>query len=371
MDFQQYDTIYYSILNNQSNTTTKLACFDMDDTLIKVASNNRYSLDENDWEFLYNNTIDKLNELNKDYKIVIFTNQRGISSGKVNPTILINKINNIRKKFNFNIDVLLATNDDYYRKPMTGMFDFYIKQTGIKVDKNNSFFCGDAGGRQYNTKNKDFSIFDRYFAHNIELKYYTPEELFNQPIKKYTINDLYNSINFQINNTFDINQFITKNNKQELILLVGRPASGKTTFAKKYYKDYNYINQDELKTSDKCIKKANEFIKNGKNVIIDNTNGSLKTRQKYYDIISNLKREINVKVFIFDIDVKLSYHLNNYRVQQSFGKYKLIPTIVYNLYKKNYVEPTIEEYKNIEIIKLPLILDNDSIDNIKKFKFDI
>lgn len=367
MTFQKIDTLYYTISNSSND---KIAFFDLDGTIIKVKSDNKFSVDENDWDFLYDNTIKTLNKLYNDkYQIVIITNQKGVSKGSITIDSITKKINNVIKKLSFPIDVLIATEDDYYRKPNTGMFDFYNKY--VKVDTNNSFFCGDAAGRVFNSKTKDFNITDKFFAYNCGLKFYTPEELFNQPIQKYKINDPYNDIELDLSKyeKGDYNNYIIKKQNQQMIILVGKPASGKTTFTKKYYNDYVHINQDTLKTKQKCVSKARDSIKSGQNIIIDNTNGLYETRKLYYDLIGNLN--IQVIIYIFDIPYYLSYHLNNLRVQQTKGLTKKIPSIVYTMYMKKYKEPTNDEYKNLQIIKLPFIID-DNIDT-KQFyyKFDI
>ena len=60
--------------------------------------------------------------------------------------------------------------------------------------------------------------------------------------------------------------------KQEVIVLVGPPAAGKTTFAHTYFvsKGYVYVNQDTLKTRPACLKLAEASLKEGKSVIIGN-----------------------------------------------------------------------------------------------------
>lgn len=62
--------------------------------------------------------------------------------------------------------------------------------------------------------------------------------------------------------------------------MVGSPASGKSTIALKLAKEQNYniVNQDKLKTWQKCLNKATELLDLKKRVIIDNTNRDLETR---------------------------------------------------------------------------------------------
>jgi len=368
MNFIKNNTLYYSF---NSKPTSKIAGFDLDNTLIKTKSGEDFSKDEFDWEFNYPNVIDILNNYyTNGYQIVIFTNQKGISKGKTDVQVLFSKLNKIQKALNIPLDILIASEDDYYRKPLTGMWDFIVENHILKTPElfNNSFFCGDAAGRIYDKKNKDFSISDMYFANNIGIKFMIPEEVFDQPIKNFTREIDYNPMDFLNKNQLTIE----KSNKQEMILLVGRPASGKSTFAKQYYNDYIYINQDTEKTKAKCINKAKDAINKKQNVIIDNTNGTIETRKEYINLVDN---DVVIKIYIFDIPLLLNYHLNYYRVQQSKGMYKLIPQIVYNIYNKKYQEPSMNELigKNGEIIKIKFIpnLKTDMDKKMFLYKFDI
>ena len=63
---------------------------------------------------------------------------------------------------------------------------------------------------------------------------------------------------------------------KEIVLLIGSPASGKSTFSKNYFCNYVRINQDTLGTIRKCEKMASKMLESGKSVVIDNTNGSVK-----------------------------------------------------------------------------------------------
>lgn len=68
----------------------------MDGTLIKTKSGLVFPKDYDDWQLLYVDVPNKLKELYKNsYKIVIFTNQASIGSGKVNINSFKNKLKNI------------------------------------------------------------------------------------------------------------------------------------------------------------------------------------------------------------------------------------------------------------------------------------
>lgn len=68
--------------------------------------------------------------------------------------------------------------NDKHRKPSTGMFAYFESKYGV-VNKDESFYCGDAAGRPATPDaKKDFSADDLKFAWNIGLKFETPESLF-------------------------------------------------------------------------------------------------------------------------------------------------------------------------------------------------
>ena len=60
------------------------------------------------------------------------------------------------------------------RKPQIGMweaFEKYVTSQGATIDKDHSFFVGDAAGRK-----ADFLDSDKQFASNIGIKFYVPED---------------------------------------------------------------------------------------------------------------------------------------------------------------------------------------------------
>jgi bifunctional polynucleotide phosphatase/kinase len=57
-----------------------------------------------------------------------------------------------------------------------------------------------------------------------------------------------------------------------MVIFCGSPGSGKSTFWHNYMPKYERVNRDTLKTKEKCYAVAEGFMKQGKSVIIDNTN---------------------------------------------------------------------------------------------------
>ena len=358
MNWQEYSTVIYHINNNNK---TKLACFDLDNTIITTKSGKKFPENEKDWKLLYDNTKSLLRYYqNNDYQIVIFTNQKNLKKRNMD-TEWKKKIEDIQNYLNVELDILVSVEDDKYRKPMIGMFDLYLSLKKIKVDYHNSFYCGDAGGRKYGNKKKytdDHNITDYYFAKNIKLNYKYPEEIFAKPyISKYIIEDPYNKINLDERQEFPWNELEKETKKKpHMIMMIGCPASGKTTLSEEIIKRYPekkyYIFSFDKKTS---LKELKDEIKNNTNLIIDNTNGSLIQREKIYNLI---KQKYNHILIYFDYKKEFCNHLNNYRVLTT--SIKKIPIIVYHNYFKKLDNPSDKEGYIIKINKLL------NLTNIKK-----
>eukprot|EP00210_Caulerpa_lentillifera_P002575 g2470.t1 len=68
-------------LSKTDGLRTKVACFDLDATLVKTKGTSPFPKDANDWVLFHDTVPDKLQELySKDFRLVMFTNQGGIKS---------------------------------------------------------------------------------------------------------------------------------------------------------------------------------------------------------------------------------------------------------------------------------------------------
>ena len=54
----------------------------------------------------------------------------------------------------------------------------------------------------------------------------------------------------------------------EIILLVGCPGLGKTTFYRRHLSEYVHVNQDTLKRREKCLAALEDSLKAGKSCVI-------------------------------------------------------------------------------------------------------
>lgn len=330
--------------------------FDLDHTIIKPASGKRFSTNVDDWCFYSDNVINKIREKSLTHCIIIISNQLGINKNKISAKDLKQKIQNIIDQLNVPILFLASILDNEYRKPRTKLWNTFIKN----YDKNNSYYCGDAGGAServiYDTNiKKDFSDSDYKFALNLDINFVHRDKFLFDHDCKNTIT----YINFK-----DIKKGNYKvpylSEKQELLINVGYAGSGKSYYTKKYLNKYEIVNQDTLKTLTQCKKACNNFLKEGKSVVIDNTNTSFKKRKEFIDMANKYK--VPVRCFHFTTDKELAIHNNYYRFyNQSNHNCKLVPKVAYNMYNKYFDAPSIDEgFTEIKEIDFTLE-DNDTM----------
>ena len=315
----------------------KIAGFDMDFTLIKPKSGKLFPVDYNDWKWLYPNIKDKLIEISKDFQLVVFSNQMGISKGKTTEKEIKLKCKNIQRDINVPIVFLISTKDDKYRKPRIGLWKILLNEGIIK---DGSFYVGDAAGRiKTNKYKKDHSDSDRKFAENIGITFYTPEVFFlNEKERKweyqgYKLDKKIKKVDYPK---------LQKNNKT-IVLISGLPGSGKSYLAQKLEKKYDYSFLSKDKYKGKFNSKLKKCFENDKNIIVE---GLLYSNAQRKLFLNHAKEYDYNKILIqVKTDMDLSYHLNYYRHLKK--NIKLVPKIVYNNYNKNYEKPNKKDYDKV------------------------
>ncbi|CAO3590169.1 unnamed protein product [Absidia cylindrospora] len=322
-----------------------------DPRLIVTKSGRTFAKNSSDWKWWHKGIPGRLAELyTEGYKIVIFSNQNGLNSAQ-RIAEFKTKVSDIFDEIPVPVLLYAAMKKDRYRKPMTGMWDDMIKEhnDGITVDLKHSFYVGDAAGRPDGWKSqtkKDHSCGDRKFAKNVGITFYTPEGFFsNEKEVGFSWGDFdpfAYSMSLPLFTPTSTPLLPENEDHTEMILFVGRPASGKSSFAKKHVipSGYTYVNQDTLKTKAKCMKACEESLTSDKSVVIDNTNGTVDARADFIKIAQ--KHDIPVRCFYFVADEHLCRH-NNYYRHITQGDRDLLSEIVFRTFKSRFQEPTLEE----------------------------
>ena len=206
------------------------------------------------------------------------------------------------------------------------------------------FFGLDAAGRKKDWKSgkkKDFSCSDRKFAHNSEIDFQTPEEFFldEKATTEWTWGEKDPKDFLKIYSGNDLPD-IESSEVQEMIIMVGVPASGKSTFSRKFERlGYEIVNRGTLKTIPKCQKVARESLEKGKSVVIDNTNPGRDARENFISIAKEMN--IPIRCVHVNTDIELVKHLNLFRERTK--NIRRIPDVAYNMYKKNFKAPDFKE----------------------------
>ena len=370
-----------NLSNKKDKQKSKIAGFDLDSTLIKTKSGRVHAKDRDDWQFFSDRVVEKLVELSENgYNIVIFTNQSGLGEKEEKRKDFMYKLNNILFQIGGNVPVsyFISTGYNQFRKPMIGCFTLLSNEVG-DIDFENSFYCGDACGRSAGwswsgggiKKKKDFSSSDLFFAKNCGLNFYTPEEMFlgatetdgiTHPKREFLDYLDEKSVDFDLGLTA-----LKDRNHKYIIVMMGLPASGKS-FLSGWLRDQNkefdfkIVNQDTLKTKSKNNKYFKQLVKDGENIIVDNTNLVPKDRVFYLENSYDDYQKIGIKI---ETDWDIIVQLNHFRC---FKTGKFIKSIVYNTMKKRMDLRSIEDEGFDKIVSYKCFPRFENKDDERVFK---
>jgi bifunctional polynucleotide phosphatase/kinase len=352
---QQGSLFVYSAPNFPGSSL--IAAFDMDSTLIEPSSGRKIPSGRGDWRMWHASVPEKLKQLMaQGYKIVVFTNQGYKEDAKHKE--MMGKFTDIINSLKIPIQIFMAGAKDQWRKPNTSMWDLFVSKhnAGVAVDFAQSFYCGDAAGRVAGWKpgaKKDFSCSDRKFAHNNGLVFKMPEELFLGQANVAATKFIWDGIDpNKALETAEAKSDVTKQVIQkaigarktpEMVILVGCPASGKSSFSNRYLVPLGYVrvNRDTLGDQNKCLAAARQAFQQGKSVVVDNTNPGVDARSKYIELAKQFGAP--VRAFVMGTSRELAEHLNLVREKMTKGATKRIPDIAYNTYFKNHAVPSTAE----------------------------
>ncbi|KAA8524003.1 hypothetical protein F0562_010566 [Nyssa sinensis] len=169
--WKAFQTIIFLDRDDNLHDSGKIAAFDFDGCLANT-SVKRVGPDA--WSLMYPSIPEKLQGLYSDgYKLVIFTNESNIERWKNKRQVAVDskigRLNSFIKLVKVPIQVFIACgfdksdgqSEDPFRKPKPGMWHIMEQHfnSGISIDMDQSFYVGDAAGRE-----KDHSDADIKFA---------------------------------------------------------------------------------------------------------------------------------------------------------------------------------------------------------------
>jgi bifunctional polynucleotide phosphatase/kinase len=203
------------------------------------------------------------------------------------------------------------------QKPKTDLFNKALP----KFKPDNAFYVGDAAGRP-----GDWSDKDKVFATNINVKFYTPEEI------------------FELAKDTTATNAIKPASKKEVVIMVGYPASGKSTIAKTTFGTYHIVNGDLLKTPAAMIKDAEKHVET-QSIVFDSTAGTKEKRALYIKFAE--KYDLPVRVLWVTTPIDVTMERNKTRAQEGGPK---IPDIAFYVYRKHFQIP--EESEGFKLLIL-------------------
>ena len=210
-----------------------------------------------------------------------------------------------------------------------------------QISLDSSFFVGDAGGRPV-----DHSCCDRDFAANAGIAFKTPEEFFLQQHPA-TFSRLFEPKDYLAPASETKSVLFEKKTKLDLVIFCGSPASGKSMFYWTNLKSLGYerVNQDTLKTRDKCVKVAISLLDEGTSVAVDNTNADPDTRAVWTKLAAKYK--IPVRCVYFSAPAKLCEHNDTVRALANLDfnpeKRTILPHSAFAGFSSRFKEPKMTE----------------------------
>ncbi|KAJ3270681.1 hypothetical protein HDV01_007505 [Terramyces sp. JEL0728] len=344
--------------------SSKIASFDFDGTIANTKSGNVMPKDGNDWEWFCSSVPHILQKLSKaGYSIVVFSNQknalkeskaknRAAFQGRIEKTI--KELQALEKTNGEAVPPILifaATDDDLYRKPRTGMWTMYTSMYPEPIaDISKSFYCGDAAGRPHGKG--DHADTDYKWALNLNMQFIVPQQLFSKDVFKKDLDykelQLLDhpplpEITFQP--SVVEHQFKMPNLDQyDILICVGSPASGKSTFCSQKLPQFNSISQDTLKSLPNCIKLFKQYLSEGKKIVVDNTNPQEATRKKYLELKGGKK----AACLYFTASFEMCKHNNFYReylpiIKGDTVHGKSIPMIALHTFWSKFEPPILKQ----------------------------
>jgi bifunctional polynucleotide phosphatase/kinase len=286
-----------TVIKTNPSRRTKFAIFDFDWTLVKPKQGRKFPKDQDDWQYLRTSVPTVLQTYAKTHHIVIVTDQSKPWKIDQIKTVLADL------KIDTHITVIIGVKT---QKPDPTLFNATFPN--FKPDL--AFYVGDAAGRP-----GDWSDKDKEFAKNIKVKFITPEEIFPLPQEP--------------------THTLKPTSHKEVIIMIGYPASGKSTIAKTVFSSYYTVSGDVHKTANAMLKEAEKHVTTN-SIVFDSTAGTKAKRHIF--LLFAQKHNLPIRAIWVNTSIDDAMERNKQRAAET--KTPKIPDVAFYIYRKNFEIPT-------------------------------
>lgn len=279
--------------------STKIVIVDVDSALVP-----RKSADAS--PAVPRNAVAKLSAVHKDgYMVVLVSSAPGHGARSPAQTeICTRRMESIKAQLGIPV-LVVETGGARFRKPRTGVWDLVLEHnrdaSGVLVvpDRAQCIFVGALAGQD---RESDVDI---KFAANLGIQFMIPDQFFDGCMMRLKY-PAHPTRDVPTVDHFDYSQF---GREHELVILVGPPGCGKSTFCRNpVFSGHLVISPEKFKVRAKMLA---AIATSAASVIVDRRNETLREREEFIKIART--RNMSVKVVHFDVSKALCRHLCAYR----------------------------------------------------------
>jgi bifunctional polynucleotide phosphatase/kinase len=293
------ENIVLSFQKFEEQEKKPILAFDYDGTLVKPREGRPFPKDIDDWQWIRESVPTLLREKAQSYRIVVVTDQT--KSWK------IEQIRQVMEQLDIPVLVLIGMT---IHKPDTRFYNSIL-------DSPPSMYIGDAGGRT-----TDWSDVDVQFAKALGVPFQVPEWMFPLPTARISsIDDVFPAVGHR-----------------EVVIMVGCPASGKTTLALQLVelRGYYRVDGDKHKTPAAMVCDARKNATAEQSVVFDSTGGSRKRRDAFHLYAKGISVPVRL------LWVQTPNHIAVERNKERDASHR-VPPVAFGVYTKYFDTPAKDE----------------------------
>jgi DNA 3'-phosphatase len=326
----------------KGNNGIKVIFADLDHTLITPKGKHVFPKSLDDWKWKNDAVVPKLKEMYAmGYEIVIVSNQKKMKGDEVRA-----KAKMIYDDLSLPFVFISGHSDLYYRKPQLGLLEVlieYIFKERSNIDPS-SIFLGDSAADLYFARNTNirFVHTDMFFL-GTQHKEFAKIEAKAHPLTEWVSKSASAAPSLSLLPAL-------KSSSKHLVIMVGSPASGKSYYSLELEKKgFVRINKDTMKTDKVAEKAFNAAFKDGRNIVVDNTNPTKEARAKW--IAAAKKASYSVTIVWMNFPMPVVEFLDNYRIYKNKNQDTHVPAVAMRVYYKKLEAPTQDECDNLVEVK--------------------